>query len=286
MIVGSRERFAIEAEPRASDADWIWGGFRFRLREVVFGPFGSATTPAAMTLGWVTRKIAVHTSTMRQGTTLTTDVKIRLAPDASVDNEVFRVDDEGRTPAARLAVVTWTFEGSAVRSAHMMAAECALGTISDRFPECSTYLLAAHSTLQPDTLMVRRRLWKALSARGIPAGGDDLGEAVLPYEGGVRCFGLRRLKEGELAPSLAILEQEAASMLVAIRSEHVDVLKQVVAGGWPVPHRHPGVELLSTIVRAGGIVLWPLGRFDDREAGFIAFSEPNTARVLAGHSMM
>lgn len=212
---------------------------------------------------------------------MTTDVYVRRADDVFAENDVLNVRPVDTHRAVALAAVTWCVTDMSARGAHMAAAKCAIDTISEKLANYTVYLLAGHTAPQRDTRIVRyRKLWSSLSVRGLPIAGEDLGESIVPAGDGLRCFGLRRLGEGDVESAVAVLEEERASLVVAIPEQDDAILRQAVEIGWPPPEQHPGTELLIDVARAGGIVLWTIGGFDDREAGFAAVALPEVVNEL------
>jgi hypothetical protein len=117
-------------------------------------------------------------------------------------------------------------------------------------------------------------LWGSLKARGLTIPfGREIAQGAVEANEGVRFFGALVLGLGSLESVVEILEEERMSHLIALRPEHEPVVKTLVSTGWQSKGLEPSPEVVTAVCGVGGVVLWLVGEFDDREAGVAALAE-------------
>jgi hypothetical protein len=79
-----------------------------------------------------------------------------------------------------------------------------------------------------------------------------------------------------------IIESERASAIVGIDTSVEKELDLLLRSGWRYSPEGPAPEVLTWSYNRGGVTLWPVGAFDDRECGVVAFTSEAMAHRLAG----
>lgn len=205
---------------------------------------------------------------------MTTEFQVLRAPDVFVENDVLRIDAAGRPGDLHVAGAAWLLLGEPPREAHRRSLNHAGSLVTTKLAGYALWLLAGHTAWQPDSRVPRyRRLWGSLGRGGLAKPtGRDLGEGLIEGTEGIRFFGGVQLHPGSLDAVIAILEDEPASHLVALKPSDEDVATTLVQTGWAKSGDRPNAEVLTSVCGADGVVLWPVGAFDDREAGCVALA--------------
>jgi hypothetical protein len=199
-----------------------------------------------------------------------------IAADVFVDNDVFLLHRARYAVPSSLGAVGWLFE-ERPRVAHQQAFVAAASAVTRVFPNHVLWLLAAHTALQPDTPIARhRKLWSSLRARHlvIPTGTRSP-EFVVSAQGGARWFGAVQVSDREVSLAVDIIESERASMLVAVGEVGGAPLEDVLRQGWAYSSEGPPPEIVEWLTGREGLAFWPVGDFDDRESGVVAFGPPS-----------
>jgi hypothetical protein len=126
--------------------------------------------------------------------------------------------------------------------------------------------------------------WSAIESCGVAsarAGSPSLTAVRSPRGAvtgleGTRYFGAIELELAldSLDLAVAIIEYEPISDLVALRRHDGElVARSLVATGWGRGFSGPSVEVLGRVCGTDGIVFFPVGAFDDREAGCVALAK-------------
>jgi hypothetical protein len=235
-----------------------------------------------MILALTIHRIVVRTSTTKREITMTTDLQLRRAFDVLVDNDVLRVPSTPALVEQRLAAAAWIAEGERPVDAHRRALDLAAGLVLTKLTGYALWLLVGHSAWQPDSRVTRhRRLWKSLEGSGLRTPlGRHVDEGFIEAAEGLRYFGALQLSPGPLDPVVAILEAERVSHLVALRPRDEPVVAALARTGWDRPYFGPSAQVLEAVCGADGVVLWPVGAFDDREAGAVALAKPEVLDTL------
>ena len=209
--------------------------------------------------------------------TMTTRGRIVIAANTSQPNDVFQFS--GPTP---LAAVGWLFRRPP-REAHMLAFSAAGTAALVGLPSCRLWLLASHSSPQPNSVLVRhRRLWSALEARGLRIpDGERTDEFSNPSENGLRWSGAIRLFDRAQLPLVAALvEAEPAALLIAIQSVLEHEVVGIVRAGWSYLAGNPPPEIMTWLGGREALVFWPVGAFDDPESGVVALGPMRLTEAL------
>lgn len=248
----------------------------FRRRGAARRRCGFATTQLATTLGRVILKTGVRISMTSPGITMTIDLQAFRVADAFAENAVLRAERIGGAVGLELAALAWLATGARPRDARLHALAHAVSCVTERLAGYGLWLLACHTAWQPASRLARhRRLWSALKARGLDLPlGRDTAEGFVEGPSGLRFFGALQLLAARIEPVAAILEAEPASHLVALRRDGDTIAASLAARGWGRAVAGPDAAVLTAVCSAEGVVLWPLGSFDDREAGCVALAKP------------
>lgn len=205
---------------------------------------------------------------------MTTDLQRRSADNVFVDNEVMCLIQDEQLAGLPLAGVAWLIHDEAPSIAHRISIAQVAPLILKRLRGYVVWLLACNSTVLPASRLVRhRKLIGALKAQGLTLPlGRKLPERAVEGPAGVRYFAAFQLSADTYDAAVAILHAEPASHLLALKESDEPVVEQLTSAGWDRPPFGPSAAVLSAVCRAKGVVLWPVGAFDDREAGVVALA--------------
>ena len=207
--------------------------------------------------------------------TLNMSAHIEIVEDVFSENSVFCLRATGTySELTRIGCAAWTVSGESPRVAHRTTARDAVLAMRKRLDDHRLWLLACHRAAQSDSAVVhRRKLWASLRAAGLVVPhGRRTDEMLVTSQDGVRYFGALQLGLGGLDSVVALLEAESACHVVALRSSNEQVVLDLVRRGWTVPDFGPSLDVLFSVCAVDGILFWPLGAFDDAEAGFVALA--------------
>ena len=210
---------------------------------------------------------------------MTTEMRVRRVADPFSSNEVLKLPREG-VAAAPMAAVVWLTRGPP-HDAHVRAFRVALALVHARFVDYALWALVGHSTPQPDTRWIHsKKLWESLRSP-VPSRAR-LKERLVTGPDGPRYFSAALLDSSEASIAVELLEEERASCVVAVPDTSAPGLEALVARGWEPRRAGPGIELLNAVCEADGLVLWPVGEFDDLEGGVALVTGPTTMNALLG----
>jgi len=189
-------------------------------------------------------------------------------------DDVFNLRADEKTRELDLGAAVWVTEGETPKQVHRRSMSHAASLVSTKLDGYLLWLLGAHTAWQPTTRIVRhRKLWSSLEARGLEVPvGREVGEECVESKEGIRFFAALQLGSGALDSTVAILEAEPACHLVALPHSAEVVVGPLTRAGWNRADFGPSSEVLAAVCRPDGVVLWPLGAFDDRESGCAAFA--------------
>lgn len=210
------------------------------------------------------------------------DVQLQCVDDVFVDNDLARLQPGQAVAGLSVGGAGWYATGERPADAHRFALDHAVSTILSRCTNYELWLFASHSAWQPDNRVTRfRRLWGSLKARGISVpDGRDIGESVVQSPQGIRFFGAMQINDRSVVPLVELLEVEPASYLVAVDGRGEALARQTIGKGWDAPDPWPPLDLIADIVAADGVLLFPVGAFDDREAGCIGLASRRLIQEL------
>lgn len=216
---------------------------------------------------------------------MTTRWSVLRAGELFSPNEVLLLPGSVRIPG--LAAVAWIgADGKPPRLTHAKALDRAWSAVHVRFPHLAPCLLVAQTAWQPDSALARRRgFWSSIEAMGheLPLGrrartrethaGGKLRHAGALWVD-VDAFDCERVMQ--------LLHAEPISHLVAVASDAALVDGLVQDGWWSdtSPSR-PSLQVVEQVVRGNGLVFWPLGAFDDHEAGVAVLGGAGMIEALA-----
>jgi hypothetical protein len=203
------------------------------------------------------------------------------APDVFVDNDVYSLSRTQHPRLRALGGVAWLARQSPA-AAHLIAIEVAVSVVKRALHSYRLWLLAAHTAVQPNGVVARHnRLWKSLAAQGLEVpGGLRVEEVSREEDGGRRWFSAVECVAEDLAMVMKIIEEEAASVLVAVPANSRHEVEMLVATGWASPRQGPPPEMLEWLAPLEGVAFWPVGAFDDVESGIVAFCSPRIVALL------
>jgi len=206
---------------------------------------------------------------------MTTSLQVRRARDVFVENDVIRIAREKSATGLDVAGAAWLAVDESVIEAHRRSLSHAASLAVTKLAGYVLWLLAGSTAWQPDSRIARhRKLWGSLEARGLATPfGRAAAEGVVEGAEGIRFFGALQLGLDSLDAVVAILEAEPVSHLVALKVSDEEVATVLAQGGWARSGFGPSAEVLASVCSADGTVFWPVGGFDDREAGCVAFAK-------------
>jgi hypothetical protein len=193
-----------------------------------------------------------------------------------------RLPLEERVGAVDIAAAAWLSVAEPPKEAHRRSMSHAASLAVGKLTGYALWLLSGHTAWQPDSRITRhRKLWASLKARGLVVPfGRDFGENVVEEDEGIRFFGALQLGLGSLDSVVAILEAEPVSHLVALKLEDDGIAAALTHRGWHRSSFGPSADVLGPVCGAEGIVFWPVGAFDDREAGCVALAKAHVIDQL------
>lgn len=210
---------------------------------------------------------------------MTTEMQLLRAQDLFVDNEVYCLRwDIGKPADLAIAGAAWIMSGQPVSRAHQLTMQQATSLVLSKLPGYALFLLAGHKVSEPNSRITRyrnRKLWGALTARHLELPrGQDFGEYPVGDNDSQHYFGAIQLEAGTLDAALAIMQAESLSHLVAISMERGAIVADLIRHGWKESPIGPSRDVLKAVCSSEGVLFWPVGAFDDPEAGAVAFATP------------
>lgn len=215
---------------------------------------------------------------------MTTKPSVVFAGDIFAPNEVYHLVREQCPEVEALAGIVWLFKDPP-RRAHVRGFAAALAATNRVNPALRPWLLGGHAVSQEDTpLARRRRFWGSLGIKDLELPLHTATEELMvEIGGGIRWFAALPLSSDAHVQSAAkVIEVEKASMIVALDERASQELPELLTRGWSSSLQQPPVAVLTWVVRRGGILLWPVGAFDDPESGAVAFGESSLVEQLHG----
>lgn len=206
---------------------------------------------------------------------MTTGWRLLHAAQLFAPNELLLLP--GSEGISDLSAVAWIrADGTPPRVAHARALEKAWSAVHVRFPYLAPCLLVAQTVWQPSSAMARHRgLWSSIEAMGheLPLGRrarthQTHAEGTQRHAGALwvdaDAFDCERVMQ--------LLHAEPISHLVAVASD-APLVDRLVQDGWwsETSPSGPSLQVVEQVVRGNGLVFWPLGAFDDHEAGIAVF---------------
>lgn len=209
---------------------------------------------------------------------MTTKMQVLCAPNLFVDNEVYCLRRDAGVPDMAIAGASWIMAREPPKIARLLTLQHATALALSKLAGYSLWLFAGTKVWKPESRIARYRNWKlwgALKASdlAIPAG-HDVGEYPVETNDGLHYFGALHLESDLLEPTVEILEAEPLSHLAALHPKQREAVADLIRVGWRRARQGhgPSWEVLNAVCGADGVVFWPVGAFDDVEAGAVAFA--------------
>jgi hypothetical protein len=225
-------------------------------------------------------KTADHTSTTRQETTMTTDMRYDFINNVSCTNPVLSL---AVTPALELSAAVWTTHVTdTVLDARLECLDYALRRLTSRLPNAQVWLIAAHKTLQQDNRITRHNgLWKSLQKGGvvIPQG-ECIGESVQLSENRIRVFDAVRCDINQVKAIHSVMLAAQTALAVIPKKQDKEAVKGIVQQGWSMINSKPPEEALESICNQAGLIIELYGDFDDIEVSVAAIGKKEVLRTL------
>ncbi len=213
---------------------------------------------------------------------MTTELRVCCAEDVFAPNEVLCLSREAPLALLNLAGAAWLVHDERSAAAHAVALGEIARLVAKRLCGYAVWLLVCNSSWQLDSRIMRwRGLWGSLKARGIALPpGRALPEHRVLGTAGVRHFSALQMESVEQDVVADLLRAEPASHLVALRGSDEASIESLVRRGWARPGFGPSADVVNAVCTIGGVVLWPVGAFDDREAGAVALAREEIIQKL------
>lgn len=215
-----------------------------------------------------------------EGTTMTINIKVAIAKDLFVENNVFNLHSEGSTPRTLLSGAAWLTEGILPSEALPHLLKHVITLVNRLLSELDLWLLVGSSTWQPNTGAVRyHKISGALKARGlsVPVANQWLESEIFEHHGKVKFFGATKLENIEIADTATILLNERCTYLAALPMQFA--FQDVLADGW-TGDLASDVKFVDAFARRGAILIKQVGEFDDREQGVAVLGAPHIIEAL------
>lgn len=221
---------------------------------------------------------------------MTTDLQVLRAPDLFTANDVLTLPSENPPSDLLLSGAAWIVPWQPPVVAHVRALEHVLPLVLSRLPGYVLWFLVGHSCWQDDNRITRhRKLWGSLQAGGhhLPEG-ERSSEQIVESQEGVRYFGSIRLSSLAVEATVQVMQREPCSLLAALPAGNGAALEPLLQQGWTRSRSSaaPSQDVLKTVCGADGIVMTPVGAFDDVDAGVAAIARPSVLRLIFDHSVL
>ncbi len=199
-----------------------------------------------------------------------------------IENDVLCLRQTPFLDQLSLGATAWIPKGETPPMGHERGLEKAAISVLSTLPDHSLWLLAGHTSWQPDSRMTRyRKLWSSLRMRGLEMPQVmDARESLIEAEEGVRFFGAVQVEVDSLKWVLPILEAEPVSHLVVLGPEPMEVIDGLLRSGWDRPAFGPSEKILKAVCSSKGGVFWLVGAFDDPESGAVVLALPEIIKGI------
>lgn len=223
---------------------------------------------------------------------MTIEFEKHIVENAFAPNTALTITSEGMNAAVSVAIVEWALEGTTCEFAHKHCGYVAANTLYDCIEEGRLWLLACSGVIPRATpLTDYYKLWKFFERSGqeLPQGSRSEEHYQKTHQGW-RWFSGICFDVIDLEKALKTVEYGIATSTVAmacVPGASSSAIDSVIASGWSrasLPER-PSPQLVEAVVKAQGALLHPVGTFDDRRAGVVAFASPMLAQRLYEHEL-
>ena len=204
---------------------------------------------------------------------MTTEIKVTSAPDLSVENDVLNFRHVPLPVRETIAGASWLVADRSPHDTLLFASRYVSDLIERKLPHYTTWLFVGHSTWQPDTRIVRyRKLWGSLKAQGIDLAAPSRSQEVMvKTDRGLKFFGAIRLSEVPIELAVKALLTERCSYFVGLPKELNP--QQLLEKGWSSKLLEDSA-FIARVCQLNGLLIKPVGEFDDREKGIVTISHP------------
>lgn len=198
--------------------------------------------------------------------------------DVTEENHVYNISKDSLPEGITISAGSWLLSGKH-HEARIRTLSFIFDLIETKTPEFDIWFFLGDSAWQDDTRIIRhKRLWRRLEYRGFQIlGSSDTYEEFVKNGNKVKFFGAKLLSVTSIQSVIKVMTTESCSYIVAIsRDIDINVILQV---GWSNGDSFDG-ELLKLIVKNKGILFKVVGKFDDRESGFVGLGAPSLIKLL------
>lgn len=213
--------------------------------------------------------------------TTISSIQVERAADLSVENPVMNFRGAQLSPDVSIAGANWLLAGLPPLEALHSVLGCLLRLISTKMPTHKCWLIIGSSAWQPKSRLVNhRKLWGALTVRGIEIPGDNRMQYTQEGGGGkLKFFGAVQISEFSVnAVTQALFEELCAYIVVLPDGCSPRALLEI---GWS-GRLSDDFALLERVSEADGLLLRRIGEFDDEEWGLVAVGKPRVSDGLSG----
>ena len=227
----------------------------------------------------MTHRIEAHILTTRMVTIMTTKIQTEITLDTAVDNEVYNLNVKDSSGSMTIAAISWFLPSMDRIYAKSLILEYIAQEIERKLPHLQLWCLIGNTVWQDDTSIIRyKKLFKMLRARGVLFPDDtDLFECMVSKDKKIKFFGAVKVGNSQIVPSVEAMKDESCSFIAALPYE-LDV-ESLISKGW-TGDRRLDLGMLCKISSLGGLLIKPIGGFDDPESGFVGFGQPDTVKRL------
>lgn len=210
---------------------------------------------------------------------MTTNIRVAIAPDLFVVNEVMNFHQAHLPENRILAGASWLATESSPFDALLSVFKFVFGSIRKKLADHNVWLLVGTLAWQPNTSIVRHHgLWGALRARGLVLlNGSQYEEFVLESEGKLKFFGATKLSEDSAEGAVNILLREPCTYLIALPGDLSP--RDIIEIGW-LGSLADDSKIIDYIDATDGLLLKQIGEFDAHERGIVAVGQPRIVNTL------
>lgn len=226
-----------------------------------------------------TPRIVEHTLMTRPAITMTTNVRVVVAPDLFLDNEIINLRCARGLERQALAGVSWSVKGGVACEGLLSVLTFVYGLVKRRLLDHRVWLLVGNSAWQPDTRVVRyRKLWKSLAARGIEiSNACEKQELMYELDGKLKFFGAIQLSGLYVRTVVDVFLQERCSYMSVLPGS--TGIEGVLGAGWSGDIA-ADFNFITSLIERGGLLVKRFGEFDDEEIGVMAIGRPELVKLL------
>lgn len=214
---------------------------------------------------------------------MTTEIFRYYAENVFKENEVFQLRTNGSISQTDVAAIGWLIKTTNKNEAHEICAKTSIFEILEKTNLHELWLLTCHSAWQNDNAVSRKyKLWNSFRRRSIqlPDERHLLDEQTLEDQRGIKYFSAAEFHINEIPKMLNIIKEERNSYIALMPIGSISSISAIVRSTWQSNSTGPSSDVLTSVLTAGGLVLWPLGYFDDPESGVAIFGSTKNISEL------